>query len=172
MRYAAIGIKGKKNCLVIGRSNDDSSSVAMAVLPIGPGVSIMLKQNTPRIAINTHCPSSTDHLCACSALNVSMGEKEVCREANELAGDCRLRSLLRSLRRRRCGTRSCNDFHGIFTVVFGDELVGCIAPSGACYRCQKRCKERQRRNGCQDTRARGSCASIFDVSCFGKRRKT
>ena len=120
----------------MGSSKEVSKSVAKAVFPIGPGESIMLRQKTPRIAIKTHCPSLTDHRCDCSALIVSAGENEVCRAASELAGDWRLRSLLRNLRRSRWGTRSCNDFHGILTVVFCDDMLGCIAPQAPISICE------------------------------------
>lgn len=105
----------------MGSRSDVRSNVVTAVLTIGPGDSMMLRQKTPKITMSSHCPSLTDHRCACNALKVSAGENEVCREARELAGDWRFLNLLRSLRRNLCGTNICSDFHGICTVVFDGE---------------------------------------------------
>jgi hypothetical protein len=41
-----------------------------------------------------------------------LGEKEVCNEAIDVAGEILLRSFDRSLRLMRCGMRSLNDRHG------------------------------------------------------------
>lgn len=94
-----MGMNGRKNCRVIGSKSDVRSRVATAVFTKGPGLSMMLRQKIPRMAIIIHCPSFTDHLCACNALIVSAGENEVCKVANEDAGDCLLRSFDRSVRR-------------------------------------------------------------------------
>lgn len=112
-----MGMKGKKNCRVIGKTSDVRSSVAMAVLTNGAGVSIMLKQKMPRMARRSHCPSRTDHLCSCNARTVSTGETEVCRAEIEDAGDCLPFSFDRIFRRNLCGTNNAINFHGTLNVV-------------------------------------------------------
>jgi hypothetical protein len=57
MRYAAMGVKGRKNCRVMGNINEERRRVATAVLTRGPGYSIMLSEKMPTTAKNSHCPS-------------------------------------------------------------------------------------------------------------------
>ena len=57
MRYAAIGIKGRKNCLVIGKTWEVRRRVAMAVLTRGPGVSMIDREKIPTTASNSHWKS-------------------------------------------------------------------------------------------------------------------
>lgn len=99
MRYAAMGMNGMKNCLVIGRTSEARSNVATAVLTRGPGDSIMDKEKMPKKARSNQCPSYIVHLCACKDLRVSNGENDVCNAVIEDAGDCRFRSFERSFRR-------------------------------------------------------------------------
>ena len=94
-----MGMNGKKNCRVIGRIRERPIKVVTAILTIGPGDSIMQRENVPRNARISHCPSCHVHLCCCRARNVSAGEKDVCSAVMEEAGDCRFRSLDLILRR-------------------------------------------------------------------------
>ena len=94
-----MGMKGRKNCLVIGSSNEVPINVATSILARGPGDSIMLNEKIPKNARMSHCPSCHVHLCCCKDLRVSAGEKDVCKAVIEDAGDSRLRSFERSFRR-------------------------------------------------------------------------
>jgi hypothetical protein len=71
------------------------------------------RENTPRKASSRYCPSYRDQRCDCNARMVSVGEKEVCREVIEDAGDCRFRSFDLNFRLNLCGTSNCIDLHGI-----------------------------------------------------------
>jgi hypothetical protein len=57
-----MGMKGRKNCLVIGRMRDVPIKVATAILARGPGDSIIQRENVPKNANITHCPSCHVHL--------------------------------------------------------------------------------------------------------------
>jgi hypothetical protein len=57
-----MGMKGRKNCLVIGRMRDVPIKVATAILARGPGDSMIQRENVPKNANITHCPSCHVHL--------------------------------------------------------------------------------------------------------------
>ena len=99
MSQAAIGKKGRKNCRVMGRTREVSSSDATAVLTNAPGCSIMHSEKIPSMASIRYWPSYAVHRCDCKDRRVSAGEKEVCRVVIVEAGDCRFRSFERSFRR-------------------------------------------------------------------------
>jgi hypothetical protein len=96
-----MGMKGRKNCRVIGRIRDRPINVATNTLTRGPGDCIIHREKMARNARMSHCPSCHVHLCCWSARNVSAGEKEVWSAVTEDAGDWRFRNLdlsfLRSL---------------------------------------------------------------------------
>lgn len=124
-----MGMKGRKNCLVIGRMREVPISVATATFAIGPGDSIMLNEKMPRNASMTHCPSCHVHSCCCNDRRVSAGEKDFWRAVIEEAGDWRFRNLERIFRRSLWGTSNCIDRHGICTcdcLSFQDEENGCM----------------------------------------------
>jgi len=50
MSHDAMGRKGRKNCRVIGMIKVNKSALAISVLMIAPGDSIMERQNMPSIA--------------------------------------------------------------------------------------------------------------------------
>ena len=61
----------------------------------------MQRAKMPMIAKGRYWPSYIVHLCACRDFNVSNGEKDVCKEESDEAGDCRFLSFDRNLRRSR-----------------------------------------------------------------------
>lgn len=127
-----MGMKGRKNCRVIGRMSDVPMRVATAILASGPGDSIMHSEKVPRKARITHCPSCHVHLWCCNDLSVSAGEKDVCSAVTEEAGDWRFRNFERIFRRSLWGTSNCIERHGIWTwlcLSFQDEEKGCMAPT-------------------------------------------
>lgn len=125
MSHAAIGRKGRKNWRVMGRTRERSKNDATAVLTSAPGDSMMQSENMPRIARRRYWPSYSVHRWHCRERNVSAGEKEVWRAVIEEAGDWRLRSLERSFRRIRCGTKSLIVRHGKEMLDFEKTLGGC-----------------------------------------------
>lgn len=57
-----MGMKGRKNCRVIGRSRDRPMNVATNILIMGPGDSIIHREKMPRKERIIHCPSCHVHL--------------------------------------------------------------------------------------------------------------
>lgn len=97
---------------MIGIRREHKSPVAIAVFPSGPGDWMIVKEKKPMMRSNKYWKSYSVHRCVCKDLRVSTGEKEVCNLDMDEVGERRLRSLDRSLRRMRCGTRSWNERHG------------------------------------------------------------
>lgn len=85
----------------MGRSSETSKTVNSAVLPSGPGASMIVKEKIPTISSSRYWKSYKVHRCLWSDLKVSAGEKDVCSEAMEDEGDIRLRNFDRSRRRTR-----------------------------------------------------------------------
>jgi hypothetical protein len=82
-----MGIKGRKNCRVMGRMRDVPIKVATAIFTMGPGDSMMVKEKVPKNARMTHCPSCHVHWCCCNDRSVSAGENDFWSAVIEEAGD-------------------------------------------------------------------------------------
>lgn len=77
------------------------SNVKTEVFTRGPGISITLRENMPRINSNRYWKSYGVQLWPCSDLRVSTGENEVWSDDIDEVGDNRLRSFDLSFRRMR-----------------------------------------------------------------------
>jgi hypothetical protein len=84
----------------------------MAVFPSGPGPSTMVSEKMPMIVNSRYWKSYTLHRYDCRDRKVSFGENEVCNEAMDDAGEIRLCSVERNLRRMRRGMSILKERHG------------------------------------------------------------
>ena len=98
-------MKGRKNCEVIGIMSNVVMPATIRVLTSGGKLWFRYSEPAAIVNQNKCCRSYSVHRCANSFIIVFVGSTEVCREANDEAGDCRLRILEASFRRRRCGIR-------------------------------------------------------------------